>query len=200
MASGIGEPAEADPAAVLGFWFGRPDDLHYDRERSIWFEQDPDFDDACRARFLGLYEQAAAGAFDDWQDTPEGALALVLLLDQLPRNMFRGEARAFATDAKALAVAKKAIERGHDRALVPVRRKFLYMPFQHAENVADQRRSVALFETLADTEAGRRSLDYARRHLEIIERFGRFPHRNAVLGRASTEEELAFLREEDPGF
>jgi len=174
---------------VLSFWFEtlRPEQ---------WFSVDETVDDEVRARFGPLYRRLAAGVPPEWEEAPDGCLATVIVLDQFPRNMFRGDPRAFATDAAALALAERAIGRGFDRALSAVRRKFLYMPFQHGEDAADQARSVELFAALGDPQ----TLDFARRHKEIVDRFGRFPHRNAVLGRVSTEEELAFLEQPDSAF
>lgn len=191
--------------AVLAFWFAVPGDPEHGRMRRIWFAKDEAFDEEIRQRFLADYEAAAAGGYDGLATTPSGALALAILLDQFPRNLFRGTARAFATDAKARALAERAVEAGFDQRLVPVERLFLYLPFEHSENLADQHRSVALFESLPVTpnfpEATRDDVvDYARRHLAIIERFGRFPHRNAALGRTSTPEELVFLTEPGSAF
>jgi uncharacterized protein (DUF924 family) len=178
--------------AILDFWFGDGSDP--ERER-LWFAQEPAFDQACRSGFLGDYERAVAGELDNWKDAPPGTLALILLLDQLPRNMFRDTPRAFATDSKALAVAKYAVARGFDLALAPVLRAFIYLPLQHSENLKDQQESVRLFRQLADQNPQAAEwVKYAEQHLEVIRRFGRFPHRNAVLGRASTTEELAFMR------
>jgi uncharacterized protein (DUF924 family)/quercetin dioxygenase-like cupin family protein len=174
---------------VLSFWF---DDLRPEH----WFTVDETVDKEVDARFGSLYRRLAAGVPPEWEQTPESCLAAVIVLDQFPRNMFRGDARAFATDAAALEVADRAIGRGFDRALAPVRRTFLYMPFQHSERPEDQARSVDLFAALGDPQ----TLDFAKRHKEIVDRFGRFPHRNAVLGRASTEEELAFLEQPDSSF
>jgi uncharacterized protein (DUF924 family) len=183
---------------ILEFWFGAAD--RSDRQQ-VWFAADPTFDRACSAGFLADHERAAAGDLDQWMDAPAGSLALTLLLDQFPRNMFRGTARAFATDGKALAVAKPALARQFDRALPPIRRVFLYMPFEHSENLDDQRESLRRFRELAIEDpplAG--FIPYAERHLEVIERFGRFPHRNAVLGRAATPAEAEFLTSGDSPF
>jgi len=181
---------DQDAADVLAFWFE-------EIEPKAWFTKDTDFDRRVTERFGAAHARAAAGELDHWQERAEGALALVLLLDQFPRNMFRDSPRAFASDAGALAVAKQAIVRGLDMELVGDRRIFLYMPFQHSEELADQRRSVELFAERLDSE---NMLGYARRHLAIIERFGRFPHRNAVLGRANTPEEAEFLEEKGSSF
>jgi uncharacterized protein (DUF924 family) len=178
---------------VLDFWFtpeSRPDEAHPDgRDAAFWFEPTPGFDDAVRQRFAAAWEQALEGRLDGWAATPEGALALTVLLDQLPRNMFRGQPQSFAADAKALAVARDAVGRGFDRQVPRAWRKFFYLPFEHAEDREMQARSVALFEALGEAEAAR----YAVLHREIIDRFGRFPHRNAILGRESTPEEAAWL-------
>jgi uncharacterized protein (DUF924 family) len=155
----------------------------------MWFAPEPGLDDTIRTRFLGTYEQAASGALDGWAESAEGALALVVVLDQFPRNMFRGQARAFAADDKALAIAEDAVARRLDQALPALWRTFLYLPFEHAEDRATQERSVALFRSLGDAE----TLRYAEAHRDIVARFGRFPHRNAILGRDSTPEEAAWL-------
>jgi uncharacterized protein (DUF924 family) len=147
-----------------------------------------------RARFLSLYEEAAAGRLGHWEASPEGALALVLVLDQFPRNMFRGEARAYAADSMARAVADRAIAAGHDEKFALPLRGFFYMPFMHSEHLSDQQRCIELFRAAGDTY----SLKYAEEHADIIRRFGRFPHRNRVLGRTTTPEEQAFL--DDGGF
>lgn len=177
------------PRDVIDFWF-----VEIDQAR--WFEPTPALDRAIRDRFGALYEQAAAGELDRWRAHPEGCLALCLLLDQFPRNMFRGEARAFATDARARSVAGHALAEGFDRALPKDQLLFLYLPFEHSEDLADQNRSVALFEALGNDGL----VDYAVRHQRIVARFGRFPHRNRLLGRATTADEAAFLEEPDSSF
>ena len=181
------------PADVLDFWFGRKEDPAHGEFRDEWFRKDEAFDAEVTDRFGDLYKDAAAGKLDDWRDDPEGNLALVIVLDQFPRNMFRGDARTHATDAKALETAKYAMERALDRELPPFQRMFLYMPLMHSENVEDQRRSVELFEGLAAEDGGPDVTEYAVGHREIVERFGRFPHRNAILGRETTPEEAEFL-------
>jgi uncharacterized protein (DUF924 family) len=176
---------------ILEFWFGDGSDP--ERER-LWFAQDDRFDQACRTGFLSDHERAAAGELDSWQDSPPSALALILLLDQFPRNIFRDTARAFATDPKARVHARNAVGRGFDLALPPVRRTFIYLPFQHGEDLDDQLESVRLFRRLAAQEPAMTAyIEYAENHLEVIRRFGRFPLRNAVLGRVSTPEETALL-------
>lgn len=181
---------------VLAFWFGEPPLA----ARAEWFRKDPDFDEAIRQRFGALVDAALAGTLPP----PQGAnpaLARLIVLDQFPRNLFRGQARAFAGDAQALALALALIDRGEDRALQPLQRWFVYLPLEHAEDAALQDRSVTLFAALAAQApdmAG--ALDYAERHREVIHRFGRFPHRNAALGRTSSAEELAWLALPGSGF
>jgi len=153
-----------------------------------WFEKDAALDDEIRRRFLSTYEAAASGRLTDWEQNAEGALALLILLDQFPRNMFRGDARAFATDALARAVASRGILHGFDGA-IPDMRTFFYLPFMHSENPADQERAVSFYRAHNEAE----NLKWAELHADIIREFGRFPHRNAVLGRVTTPEERAFL-------
>ena len=171
----------ASPEAVLAFW----------REAGPekWFKKDTAFDDAIRSNFLDTYEAAAAGTLAEWERSAEGALALTIVLDQFPRNMFRGSARSFAADPAALATAERALAQGFDRNMALADRQFLYLPFEHSEKLADQDRSCALFRATGDAEL----LKWADLHADIIRRFGRFPHRNAVLGRGTTAEEQAFL-------
>lgn len=176
---------------VLEFWFGAEP-----RYRPEWFMVDPAFDGAIHDKFLADYEQAAAGRYDRLSVTPGGSLTLCILLDQFPRNLFRGTPRAFATDPQALRIAKAAIDRGQDTSLPSLQRIFLYLPFEHSENLADQERSVALCTALDDAN----SLDHTVRHYTIIARFERFPHRNAILGRESTPEEIEFLRQPGSSF
>ncbi|HZD26090.1 MAG TPA: DUF924 family protein [Alphaproteobacteria bacterium] len=189
---------------VLDFWFGAPGTPERGQHRMMWFAKQAgdgsNLDALIRERFAATHEAAVAGALDHWQETPDGALALCILLDQFPRNMFRGSARAFASDEQARAAATAAIARGFDRDMPPVPAIFLYLPFEHSEDLADQRRCVELFGRWAGTETGDTLLKYARDHLGIIERFGRFPHRNAALGRTSTPEEEAYLSDPEAGF
>jgi uncharacterized protein (DUF924 family) len=179
--------ALATPQEVVAFW------REAGRER--WFTNDEAFDALCRERFLPTYEAAARGDLNDWELVPDGALAVVLLLDQFPRNMFRGTPRAFASDALALAAARHALAAGYDRDWLRVEKIFAYLPFEHSEALADQQRACELMRPL-----GEEQYDYALRHQAIIERFGRFPHRNAILGRASTPEEIEFLKQPGSGF
>jgi uncharacterized protein (DUF924 family) len=159
---------------ILEFWFGAEDD-DLSQAESRWFIPNPEFDRLCTARFLDVYEDAARGLLDDWRSEPRSCLALVLLLDQFPRNMFRNASQAFATDAKARDIARHAIDAGFDRALSPVERMFIYLPFEHSENLDDQFESVRLTRALAAADPDSNALKYAEQHLEIIQRFGRFP-------------------------
>jgi uncharacterized protein (DUF924 family) len=187
---------DANADAVLRFWFGDAP-----AARAEWFKKDAAFDALIAQRFGALIDQALAGGFASWADAPEHALARILLLDQFTRNVFRDTPRAFAGDARALAAARAMVARGHDTALPPLRRAFVYLPFEHAEDLAAQRESLALHAALArDDPALASQEDYAKRHAVIVERFGRFPHRNLVLGRVSTDEELAFLQQPGSSF
>jgi len=179
-------PVVAEAQEVLEFWFA-------ERVRARWFDSTPELDEEIRGRFLPLWERAAQGGLDDWAERPEGALALAIVLDQFPLNMFRGEARGFATEQAAVGLAHEAVRRGLDQALEPGRRVFLYMPLMHSENLADQDESVRLFEAVELEDNAR----FARHHRELVRRFGRFPHRNPILGRESTPEELAYLASDE---
>ena len=174
------------PADVLRFWF--------DAGPARWFKKDAAFDAAIAARFGAVAEAAARGALDTWATDPDGALALLLLLDQFRRNIHRESAKAFAADRHCLSIAVAAIARGFDAAVAKDRRQWFYLPFEHSEDLRTQECGIALFEALGDPEA----LKWAVLHRDIIARFGRFPHRNAVLGRQSSPEELQFLA--DGGF
>lgn len=185
---------------VLDFWLGPPDGAGCYPWRDIWFDVVPAFDAELRAKFLAHHEEAAAGHYDHLTDAPFRALAILILLDQIPRNIFRGTPRMYATDAKALAHAEAAIARGFDRRVHHVPRTFFYTPFEHSEDKAVQRRSMELVMTRTDGPDFERTLYYIQRHAEIVERFGRFPHRNTILGRVSTPEEIEFLKEKDSSF
>jgi len=169
---------------VVDFWIEAGPDK--------WFSRDEAFDEVCRHRFLATYEAAARGDLAEWELDPRGALALLVLLDQFPRNMFRGTRRAYATDPTAVLIAERAIERHFDQAVAPELRRFFYLPFMHSEDLRDQERSIALNATIGTDDV----LEWAHHHRDIIARFGRFPHRNAILGRESTAEEQAYLAEE----
>jgi len=184
--------AVLQPADVTAFWR----EAGYKR----WFGKDDAFDAQIRRRFEAAHMAAARGEMAAWEKTPEGALALLILLDQFPRNMFRGSAHAFATDPLALAIARRAVEAGLDQTVEPAVRVFFYLPFEHSERQEDQDRCVELCQALraAAGESAQGALDYAIVHRDIIARFGRFPHRNAALGRETTPDEQAFL--DDGGF
>jgi uncharacterized protein (DUF924 family) len=184
-----------DPQTVIDFWFGAGDG-----PREAWFRPDPAFDGQIALRFGGWVEQALRGELDSWGLPPQApkpplsALALIVLLDQFTRNIHRGSAQAFAGDKRALEMAREMVARGDDRRLLPLQRWFAYLPFEHAENLQAQRESMRLFAALAaEHPALADALTWARKHHEVIERFGRYPHRNALLGRPSTPEELDFL-------
>jgi len=174
-------PMIQSAADVIAFWQAAGPDR--------WFEKDDAFDKEIRERFLGTYEAAATGKLSHWEQSAQGALALLILLDQFPRNMFRGNARAFATDPLARAIAAGAIVRGFDSQVAKELRGFFYLPFEHSEDLADQERCIALNKAAGDHD----NLKWAEIHADIIRRFGRFPHRNAALGRVTTPEEQAFL-------
>jgi uncharacterized protein (DUF924 family) len=188
-------------AQVLDFWFAPPGDAEHNRTRAAWFKKDDAFDAQIRERFGGLIESGLSGALDAWDATVEGALAKIVVLDQFTRNAFRGTPRSFAGDARALAAARKLVANGVDRTLPGVRRQFVYLPFEHAEELATQEQSLHLFRALAADEPRLADLViWAERHHAVIARFGRFPHRNEILGRLSTPEELAFLDEPNSRF
>jgi uncharacterized protein (DUF924 family) len=169
------------PAGILAFW------REAGRER--WYTHDDAFDDEVRHRYCEPWHKASAGELSSWEASDDGALALVIVLDQFPRNMFRGEQRAFSSDALAREVARRAVARGADERVDPTLLEFLYLPFMHSENLADQQHCVALFQATGSEE----NLKYAERHADIIRRFGRFPHRNRALGRSTTADEQAYL-------
>ena len=189
---------------VLAFWFGPPDDSANRQTRPQWFRKDAAFDADIAQRFGALIERALAGGIDDWAALPLAplpALARVIVLDQFTRNSFRGTARAYAGDAMALQTARALVASGLDRKLTGVQRQFVYLPFEHAEDLAHQRTAVQLFEQLGRDEPDLAGLlEWAQRHHDVVARFGRFPHRNALLGRLSSAEELAYLAEPGSGF
>jgi uncharacterized protein (DUF924 family) len=176
---------------VLEFWFDTGEERGRSHKR--WFVKNDTFDAEIRTRFQRLHDTLSRNR--DWLDNARDALARIIVLDQFPRNMFRGTARAFATDAPALEAARLAVERGWDRGLLQVEQLFVYLPFEHSENLADQDRACELMK-----DFGGEQVDYAERHRAIIRRFGRFPHRNAILGRPSTPEEIEFLKQPGSGF
>jgi uncharacterized protein (DUF924 family) len=194
--------------AVIEFWFGsNPGDAATAKERSaLWWAKNPQVDEEIRERFEGWVAKAAAGALSYWEATAAGRLALILLTDQFPRNIYRDSPRAFAHDAKALAWCLDGIEQHVDRKLRPIERVFFYLPLEHAESLEHQEKSVKHFSELVsivdepDKAVFKEYLDFAVRHRDIIARFGRFPHRNKILGRQSTAEEIAFLNEPGSSF
>lgn len=197
----MSDAAASEADAVLDFWFGAPDSAEFGSARKAWFTKDAAFDAQVRERFGALVERALRGELDAWADAPRSALAQILLLDQFTRNAFRGTSRSFAGDARALAAASRMVGARQDEALPPFMRGFVYLPFEHAEGMAMQDEAIRLFNRLA-SEAPEHAdmLDYAHRHRAVIERFGRFPHRNEVLGRQSTAEEIAFVQQPGSGF
>ena len=176
---------------ILDFWFK-------ETQPQQWFQKNPEYDELVKSNFLETYEIARQGALDEWKNDADGVLCLCLLLDQFPRNMFRDTPQAFATDAQALLIAKYALSKGLDQVISPEKRRFVYLPFEHSENLSDQKKSLELFETMKSDDP--LSYDYAVRHYEVIEKYGRFPHRNKILGRANTPEEEEYLSQAGSGF
>lgn len=183
----------SDIGRILEFWFGKEGEPGYGEFREEWFAAEPEYDQEIRERFLATREEALEGKLDHWLDHPRGALALIIVLDQFSRNMFRGSPKMYEGDGKALAVADKALVRGFDGELPIFQRWFLYMPFVHSEDLDDQRRAMELFQSRGEHGSGDGPGEW---HLRTIERFGRFPHRNEILGRQSTPEEAEFLEEQ----
>lgn len=186
---------------VLDFWFLPKDDPGYLKTRHVWFQKNPAFDASIQSRFEPLVHRALAADLQSWDDDVEGQLARIILLDQFPRNIWRDTPAAFSGDALALTHALALIDSGAYLRLPPVQREFVYLPLMHSENIDVQERCVALYTTLAhEHPASQNSLDFAIKHRDIIARFGRFPHRNATLGRASTAQELEFLKQPGSSF
>ena len=194
--------------SVLCFWFGSEvlSPAKATARMPTWFEQDGDFDYDIERRFGKLVSLAASGRFDDWEKSPKSTLALIILLDQFPRNLYRGTAKAFATDAKALTLTKYALEQNYADSFSPIELVFLLMPFQHAEDLDDQTAGMELYKLLAEhIEQGWRDVlestyEFAQRHHAIIEQFGRFPHRNSALGRIATPEEITYMEQGGESF
>jgi uncharacterized protein (DUF924 family) len=188
------------PAEILDFWFGAPGSAEFGQVRGFWFSKSAATDGLIRDRFGAAVEAALRGELAHWADgDARSALALILLLDQFTRNIHRDSARAFAGDAAALAVARRLVADGRHLRLAPVERWFAYMPYEHAESIAEQRQSLRLFGELA-REGLAEPLVWAQKHHDVIARFGRYPHRNELLGRPSTAEEIEFLRQPGSGF
>ncbi|MCZ7559077.1 MAG: DUF924 domain-containing protein [Burkholderiaceae bacterium] len=186
---------DAQAQRVLAFWFDGPGGSERGRVRSRWFGKDPAFDQEIRDTFGALIERALSGGCEHWALDPDTAPALVIVLDQFTRNVFRDTPKMFAGDAAALAVARRIVADGWDRRYDPLLRWFCYLPFEHSESLEDQRESLRLFGQLRDDPLAGGAWSWAVRHYEVVERFGRYPHRNAILGRESTPAEEAFLRE-----
>lgn len=185
---------------VLDFWFGAASTRVAEYGKTLWFVKNASVDSAIRRQFLQTYAAAVTEHLSAWRDSALGSLALIIVLDQLPRNMFRDTSRAFAADALARELAVQAIKLNFDRELGVFERAFMYLPFEHSENLADQERSIELFEGLREYPEAAEMIRYAHLHYEVIERFGRFPHRNQVLGRESTAAEREFLTQPGSAF
>ena len=183
---------------ILAFWFGASEE--HGKRRAAWFKKDAAFDDEIRSRFLVTFELAASGQLVQWQGQAQSCLALIVVLDQFPRNMFRGNPRAFAADALARETTLYALKHGFDTAMKPVERQFIYLPLEHGEALADQQQCLQLMQALAVYPETSDLHVWAEKHLVIIKRFGRFPHRNAVQGRESTLDEIEFLKSLGSGF
>jgi uncharacterized protein (DUF924 family) len=171
---------------ILNFWF-------VETTPKQWFQKSEEFDQLIIDEFSKIYVMALKGYCDSWIKDADGCLALILIFDQFPRNMFRGKPESFLTDDRALSISRHAIKHGFDQVLTPLKRRFLYLPFEHSENLADQERAVKLFESMKEDDP--MGYEYAKRHLDVIKKFGRFPHRNEILGRISTADEILYLRE-----
>jgi uncharacterized protein (DUF924 family) len=191
---------DISPQDVHDFWFGAPDDPAFGQPREAWFKKDDAFDEEIRTKFGETVEAAIEGGLTEWEDNGQGSLALILLLDQFARNIFRGSGKSFAGDVRTRQVAAAAIAAGIEKDLNIPQRVFLYLPYEHSEDMADQHRSMDLFNSLPQYEGRDNQIDYAQRHLDIVERFGRFPHRNEAMGRASTAEEILFLQGPNSSF
>ena len=185
---------------ILNFWFGKPSDRDYGKPRKFWFVKNREFDLQVRSRFLTTYKRAATGQLDYWQELPSSCLALIIVLDQFPRNMFRDRPEAFATDSLALKFAQYAVNNDFDCQLLPVQRWFIYLPFEHSENLEHQHLAVELFSSLKDDPDSADTIAYAEKHLKVIQCFGRFPHRNQILGRENTIDEIEFLQQPGSSF
>lgn len=185
-----------DAQSVLSFWFGEIDDPQYGKPRALWFEKNVLVDQTIKMRFSQLHEKASRGELKEWEKHPTTLLALIILLDQFSRHIYRHEAAAFSTDRRACALAIQGIEEGFDQQVIPIGRVFYYLPLEHSENIIDQARSVALFTRLyKEYPIYKEYLTYAQMHYDVIAQFGRFPHRNKILGRVSSSEEEKYLNE-----
>lgn len=180
---------------VLDFWFGPEQDPAFGTQKKAWFIKSQDFDQTIRDRFLVEYEAALSGQLASWQNHPKSCLALIIVLDQFSRNLFRNTPQAFQADEQARHVAQHALSQGFEKELCPVECWFLFLPFEHSERLADQEISLALWATLQEDAASQSAIDYAKQHAEVIQKFGRFPHRNHILNRKNTSEETEFLKQ-----
>jgi uncharacterized protein (DUF924 family) len=185
---------------ILNFWFEDPQTENYGKPRAEWFTKNTDFDQLINQQFFHLYQEAKSQKLNHWQNSPQGCLALILLLDQFPRNLFRNNPQAFATDDQALTIAKYTIDQCFDQQLLPVQRWFIYLPFEHSENLEDQQYCLKLFASLKNDPHSQNVLEFAQQHFNIIAQFGRFPHRNQILGRVSTPAEIEFLKQPHSSF
>ena len=185
---------------ILGFWFESEKEEKNGQNRAIWFDKDLRFDREVKVRFMETYEAARDGKLNYWDKAPKSCLALIILFDQFSRNMFRGSAQAFSADSQALSLAEYALAKNFEQSLLIVQRWFIYLPFMHSEDLKNQQKAVELFRGLGNSPDNFYMLASAIRHLEIIERFGRFPHRNIILGRVSTPEEVEFLKQPNSSF
>jgi uncharacterized protein (DUF924 family) len=186
--------------SILEYWFGNKNKADYGKPKKFWFNKNNKVDEEIKQQFSIDYELAKQGVLDSWKNEPQSCLALILLLDQIPRNIFRDQPQMYATDAKALNMTKFAIKHNFDQELLPVERWFIYLPFEHSENIDHQCQAVALFRTLSHDPDSAITIDYAIRHFEVIRQFGRFPHRNQILGRETTPEEAEFLQQPGSSF
>ena len=185
---------------ILIFWFGNIQEENYGKPRMEWFMKDANFDQEIKNQFFDTYKKAKNQELNHWQESQQGVIALILLLDQFPRNLFRNDPQAFATDHLAIATADYAINRGFDEDLLPVQRWFIYIPFEHSENIEHQRYCLELFAKLKQDPHSQSAIEFAQQHYDIIKKFGRFPHRNQILGRLSTQEEIEFLTQPNSSF
>ncbi|MGB3404385.1 MAG: DUF924 family protein [Microcoleaceae cyanobacterium] len=185
---------------ILEFWFGNKNKADYGKPKKFWFTKNPNTDEEIKKQFSIDYELAKQGVLDSWKNDPRSCLALIILLDQIPRNIFRDQPQMYATDEKALSLAKFAVKHDYDQQLLPVERWFIYLPFEHSENLDNQCKAVALFRKLSHDPDSAMTIDYAIRHFEVIRQFGRFPHRNQILGRETTPQEAEFLKQPGSSF
>lgn len=186
--------------AILDFWFGAPGSAEHGRNRAVWFQKSEDFDQQITNQFMADYQNARDGRYASWTETTDGCLALLILLDQFPRNMFRESARAFATDPMALEIAVNMVESGKDKTLSKEEKFFVYLPFEHAEDIEMQKRCLELTAAMPQGTGKNSPYYWAKKHYDVIARFGRFPHRNALLGRANSAEEDVYLSQPGAGF